>query len=49
MMDTHSKWLEMHMTNSSTSAATIELMRSSFTALGLPEVVVPDNEAIFYE
>lgn len=47
MMHAHSKWLEVHMTNSSTSAVTIELMRSSFAALVLPGVVVPDSEAIF--
>lgn len=47
MIDARTKWLEVFMTTSSTSAATIELMRSSFAALGLPEVVVSDNAATF--
>ena len=47
IMDTHSRWLEIHSTNSSTSTATIELMRKTFAGLGLPEVVVSDNATAF--
>ena len=47
MIDAHSKWLEVHMTTSSTSSATIELMRKSFSTLGLPHTVVSDNETAF--
>ena len=47
MIDSHSKWLEVHATTSSTAAVTIELMRKSFASLGLPEVVVSDNAATF--
>ena len=35
IIDSHSKWLEVHATSSSTSAATIELMRKAFASLGL--------------
>ena len=45
--DAYSKWLEVHATNSSTSAVTIELLRKSFSSLGLPEVVLSDNAATF--
>ena len=47
MSDAHSKWLEVHMTTTMTSAVTIELMRKSFASLGLPEVIVSDNAATF--
>ena len=47
IIDSHSKWLEVHATSSSTSAATIELMRKAFASLGLPKVVVSDNAATF--
>ena len=45
--DAHSKWLDIHQTNSSTSLATIELLRRSFATLGLPETVVSDNATAF--
>ena len=35
------------MTNSSTSTATIELLRKTFACLGLPDVVVSDNATTF--
>ena len=47
LIDAHSKWLEVHATNSATSAVTIELMRKTFSSLGLPETIVLDNAAIF--
>ena len=34
----HSKWMDMHITNSATSAVTMEKMRNSFATLGLPEI-----------
>lgn len=43
----HSKWLEVHMTNSAPLLAKIELLRKSFACLGLPDVVVSDNAATF--
>ena len=45
--DAHSRWLEIHPTNTSTSSATIELLRKSFASLGLPEVLVSDNGIAF--
>ena len=47
LIDAHSKWLEVHATNSATSAVTIELMRKTFSSLGLPDTIVSDNAAIF--
>ena len=45
--DSHSRWMEIHATNTSTSSATIELLRKSFSSLGLPEVIVSDNATAF--
>ena len=45
--DAYSKWLEVHATNMSTSAVTIESLRKSFSYLGLPEVIVSDNATTF--
>ena len=47
IMDAHSKWTDIHITNSLTSSVTIELLRKTFAALGLPEVVVSDNATTF--
>ena len=47
MIDAHSKWLEVHMTVSATSSATIKLMRKSFASLGLPDTIVSDNATTF--
>ena len=47
IIDSHSKWLEVHATSSSTAAEKIEMIRKSFASLGLPEVVVSDNVATF--
>ena len=41
------KWMEVHKTASSSVAATISLVRTTFTTLGLPEVIISDNTAIF--
>ena len=45
--DAHSKWIEVHMTSTATSLATIELLRRTFATLGLPEVLVSDNATAF--
>ena len=47
MIDAHSKWLEIHVTNTATSTSTIELLRRSFASLGIPEVLVSDNVTVF--
>ena len=45
MIDSHSKWLEVHTTASTTSTAT--LMRKSFANLGLPDTFISDNATTF--
>lgn len=47
LIDAHSKWLEIHPSQSSTSSSTIESLRKSFASLGLPEVLVSDNAQTF--
>lgn len=47
MMDAHSRWMEIHVTNTASLMATIELLCRSFATLGLPEVVVSDNGTAF--
>ena len=43
IIDAHSKWMEVHKTASSSSTATVGLLRTIFATLGLPEVIVSDN------
>lgn len=43
LVDTHSKWMEVHLIKLSTSAMTIEKMRGIFVTLGLPEQSVTNN------
>ena len=47
VIDAYTKWLDVHVTTTSSSAITIELLRKSFSNFGLPEVVVSDNAANF--
>ena len=47
MIDAISKWMEVHLTTSTSAATTISVMRKTFAALGLPEVTVSDNAATF--
>ena len=47
LMDAYSKWLEVHITKSSTTGITLDLLRKSFSTLGLPEVIVSDNASNF--
>ena len=46
IIDTHSKWMEVHKTVSSSSTA-IGFLRTTFATLCLPEVIVSDNVANF--
>ena len=39
--------MEVHITNSTASSTTIELLRKSFASLGLPDVLVSDNDTSF--
>ncbi|GAA6080039.1 uncharacterized protein K02A2.6-like, partial [Tachysurus ichikawai] len=43
VIDSHSKWLEVFPVSSTTSHKTIEVLRSLFSAYGLPEELVSDN------
>ena len=47
IIDAHSKWLDVYPTATTTSVATISLLRKSFSTFGLPEVVVTDNASNF--
>ena len=47
IIDAHSKWMDIHCVNSATSSVTIDKMRSTFAAHGLPEIVVSDNGSDF--
>ena len=47
MVDAHSKWIEVHVVGAATSAATIEKMRISFAAFGVPDMLVSDNGSVF--
>ena len=47
MVDAHSKWLEIEMVSSATSAHTIAKLRGMFAKHGLPQLVVSDNDAVF--
>ena len=47
VVDAFSKWPEVHITSSTSSAATIEKLRLSFSQHGLPTVIVTDNAACF--
>ena len=47
VIDVYTKWLDVHVTSTSTLTATIELLRKSFSTYGLPEVVVSDNATNF--
>ena len=44
---THSKWIDARITNSSTTAITIEKLQFMFSNLGLPEILVTDNSPSF--
>ena len=47
IVDSHSKWVEVHVTTSATTATTIDKLQTTFAALGLPEVIVSDNGPAF--
>ena len=47
IIDAHSKWMDIHCVNSATSSMTIEKLRTTFAAHGLPEIVVTDNGSNF--
>ena len=47
LIDAHSKWMDVYPVNTATSAVTIECLRKSFSAQGLPETLVSDNGTCF--
>ena len=47
LVDAHSKWIEVHITNASTTAVTIEKLKLTFASLGLPEMLVTNNGPSF--
>ena len=47
VIDAYTKWLDVHVTTSTSTAVTVELLRKSFSTFGLPEVLVSDNAAGF--
>ena len=47
VVDAFSKWLEVHITSCTSSAVTIEKLRSIFATHGLPQTVVSDNGTSF--
>ena len=47
IVDSYSKWLDVHVTNSVSSAITIDKLQTTFAALGLPEMIVFDNGTCF--
>ena len=40
---TNTKWVDIHMVNSSSAEITIEKITSIFATLGLPQILVTDN------
>ena len=49
VIDSYTKWLDVHVTYVSSSAATIYLLRKLFSTFGLPEVLVSDNGALILQ
>ncbi|MFH4981910.1 hypothetical protein AB6A40_008619 [Gnathostoma spinigerum] len=47
VVDTHSKWLGIFMTDQSTASTTLKLLRQLFAQFGMPEVIVSDNGTQF--
>ena len=47
IIDAHSKCVEIFKTSSSTSAATIKLLRSMFARFSIPQMIVSDNGSCF--
>ena len=47
IINTHSKWIDVHVTRGTTSAVTIEKLRRCFATYGLPHVLVSDNGPCF--
>ena len=47
VVDAYSKWMEVSIVNSATTATTIEKLKTMFATYGLPRTVVSDNGSVF--
>ena len=47
IVDSHTKFLDVHVTKSTTSAVTIAKLRLTFCNFGLPDIIVSDNASCF--
>ena len=47
IIDAHSKWLDVYPTKTATTAVTLDKLRTSFAAWGLPRVLCTDNATCF--
>ena len=47
IVDAHSKWMDVHITNGCTTAITIDKLQLLFSTFGLPHVLVSDNGPAF--
>ena len=47
VLDAFSKWIEVHIVNSTSSEVTIEKLHTIFSIHGLPEQIVSDNTTLF--
>ena len=43
LIDSHSKWLEVHIVNSTSLEVTIQKLQQIFSTNGLPEQIISDN------
>ena len=47
IVDSYSKWLDIHVTRSASSAITIDKLQTTIAGLGLPEMIVSNNGTCF--
>lgn len=47
IVDSHSKWIDVHSSITSTSTVTIEHLRKTFSTHGIPDSIVSDNASCF--
>ena len=47
IVDAHSKWMDVHLTHTSTSQITVDKLRQTFATFGLPGMIVTDNGPSF--
>ena len=47
IVDSHTKWIDAHVTSGCTSTITINKLRESFSTHGIPDIIVSDNATCF--